>query len=47
MEKLFRPTIKEIDDYYKLFGLKMNQEKTQIVWMERKKYSEGKKIVHR
>lgn len=39
-EKSLRATMKEIDDYYKLSGLKINQEKTQIVWIGSKKYSE-------
>lgn len=34
--------MKEIDDYYKLSGLKKKQEKTQIVWIGSKKYSEEK-----
>lgn len=41
-EKSLRATMKEIDDYYKLSGLKINQENFQIVCIGSKKYSEEK-----
>lgn len=39
-EVSLRETLKELDEFYKLSGLKINRDKTQIVWIGSKKYSD-------
>ena len=39
-EESLRETLRELDEFHKLSGLKINRDKTQIVWIGSKKFSE-------
>ena len=41
-EKSLKATMKEVEQFYKLSGLKINISKTQIVWIGSKKYSNNR-----